>query len=101
MGDANAKYHPTHTVSKGTVQKTEKSPVVIQRQKPSSETAQSCMSWSDVKGRMKLALYVEGEEMKSLLDGRGTRPGQRRDSLMTKSENCRVEGRRNSFSKRA
>ena len=59
-------------------------PVVIQRQKPSSETAQSCMSWSDAKAN-EVGLYVEGEEINDvLLDGRDTSDSDR-DSLMTKS----------------
>ena len=35
--------------------------VVKQHQKPSSETAQSCMSWSDAKAN-EIGFYVEGEE---------------------------------------
>ena len=41
-------------------------PFVIQRQKPSSETAQSYMFWSDAKAN-EVCLYVESEEMMSWL----------------------------------
>ena len=66
-------------------------PVVKQHQKPSSATAQSCMSWSDAKAN-EVDLYVEGEEMMSCLteETRQTAPRFAHDE----ERNCRVEGRR-------
>ena len=75
-------------------------PVVIQRQKSSSETAQNCMSWPDAKAN-EVGLYIENEEMMSYLtkETRQTAPRFAHDE----ERNCRVDELKagEQFSKRA
>ena len=72
--------------------------VVIQRQKPSSETAQSCMSWSDAKAN-EVGLHAEGEEMMSCLTEETRQTALR--FAHVEERNCRVEDRRTVLRKRA
>ena len=65
--------------------------VVKQHQEPSSDTAQSCTSWSDAKAN-EVGFYVEGGEMMLCL----TEETRQRAPRFAHDEerNCRVEGRR-------